>query len=206
MTGRRLPRAEREAQILAVAAAMFAARGFHATNMDEVAAACGVTKPMIYSYFGSKPGLMAALVRRTGDRILAELTGVALVADPAERLREGVKRLIATLYGETEPWRVVFAAMRGEGPAVDLARGYRAALIHVGVMTMAALAPPGLAEASARRIVSPYAYALLGAAEAGVEWWLHNPGVTLAETEGTALKVLDALIELARRDLSAGRA
>src|SRR6476659_1744415 len=47
--GGRMPRAEREAQILTVAEAVFAERG-------------GVTKPMIYEYFGSKEGLLAACI------------------------------------------------------------------------------------------------------------------------------------------------
>ena len=70
---RRLPRAEREAQMLRAAATLFASHGFHATSMDDVAAACGVTKPMVYSYFGSKEGLMTTLLEQTGNMLLATL-------------------------------------------------------------------------------------------------------------------------------------
>lgn len=201
-TGRRLPRAEREAQLLAVAAEMFAAQGFHATSMDDVAAACGVTKPMIYSYFGSKQGLMAALLERTGNQLLSGLALMAAIPDPEARIRATLRMLIGRLYEETANWRVILSAMRGDGPQAEQARGYRGALIHAMLITLADLAPAGVHRAVARRVVSPYAYALLGAAEAGSEWWLNTPGVSRAETEATATKVLDAMIDLIRRDLA----
>ena len=40
----RLPAERRRQQILDVACAVFANRGFHATSMDDIAAAAGVTK------------------------------------------------------------------------------------------------------------------------------------------------------------------
>jgi AcrR family transcriptional regulator len=44
---RRLPRAEREEQLLSVAQALFAERGFRAPSMDEIALRAGVTKPVL---------------------------------------------------------------------------------------------------------------------------------------------------------------
>ena len=57
---RGVPRAVREPQILEVAGRIFAARGYHAASMDEIAAAADVTKPLVYAYFGSKEGLYVA--------------------------------------------------------------------------------------------------------------------------------------------------
>ena len=200
---KRLPRAEREAQMLEVAAEIVAAQGIHATSMEDVAAACGVTKPMVYSYFGSKQGLIAALVENTGNFMLAGLMAMAFEPDPAERFRRTVVMLVGQLYERKANWQVILAAMRGEGATAEQARGYRAALIQVAVLTLSELAPPGMAQVIARRRVSPYAYAIMGAAESGSEWWLNTPGVTREEATGTALKVVDAIIELSRRDLAA---
>src|SRR4051794_30562992 len=61
----RVPRAERQRQMLDAASAAFARAGFHQVSMEEIAAAVGVTKPMIYAYFGSKEGLFVACVRET---------------------------------------------------------------------------------------------------------------------------------------------
>src|SRR5688572_18603202 len=57
-----MPRAQREAQILRVAEEVFAERGYQATTMEDVAERVGVTKPLIYGYFGSKEGLLAACI------------------------------------------------------------------------------------------------------------------------------------------------
>lgn len=48
--------------ILQTALDLFAARGYDAVGVQEVAEAAGVTKPTLYHYFGSKAGLLAALL------------------------------------------------------------------------------------------------------------------------------------------------
>ncbi|MFC4913068.1 TetR/AcrR family transcriptional regulator [Actinomadura gamaensis] len=62
---RRMSRAERERQMLDVAEEVFGERGFRAASMDEIAERCGVSKPMLYEYFGSKDGLMLACMARS---------------------------------------------------------------------------------------------------------------------------------------------
>ena len=67
----RLPRAERERQVLDVAHARFAAHGYAAVTMDDVAAGAGVTKPLLYAYFGNKERLYLACMERAGDAMFA---------------------------------------------------------------------------------------------------------------------------------------
>src|SRR5581483_9881124 len=86
---RRMPRPERERQMLEVAGRSFAAHGFHAVSMDEIAKQAGISKPMLYHYFGSKEGLYVAYVRQQGRALLAgmrDATGPD--ASPADRLWE----------------------------------------------------------------------------------------------------------------------
>ncbi|MBN1119543.1 MAG: helix-turn-helix transcriptional regulator [Anaerolineae bacterium] len=42
---------------------LFAARGFDAVGVQEIVEAAGVTKPTLYHYFGSKSGLLDAILR-----------------------------------------------------------------------------------------------------------------------------------------------
>ncbi len=44
---------------------LFAARGYDAVGVQEIVEAAGVTKPTLYHYFGSKSGLMQALLERS---------------------------------------------------------------------------------------------------------------------------------------------
>ncbi len=61
------------AEILRVARRCFAESGYAATNVGDVVAAAGVTKPALYHHFGNKAGLYAAAVTAAIDEIVAEL-------------------------------------------------------------------------------------------------------------------------------------
>ena len=60
----RLPAKERRSTILGASGPLFGDRGYEATTLDDVAAAAGVTKPIVYRHFGSKQGLYLALLER----------------------------------------------------------------------------------------------------------------------------------------------
>ena len=64
------PNAEK---ILQVAIRLLAHKGYHATSTREICEAAGVTKPMIYYYFGNKEGLCKAVIRRFFARILRDI-------------------------------------------------------------------------------------------------------------------------------------
>src|SRR5436305_13269532 len=90
---RKLPRAVRERQMLEVAGRVFAARGFHEASMDEIAQGAGISKPMVYSYFGSKEGLYFAYIELAGQRLLDRMAEAAEGVD-----RSGDLDARATLY------------------------------------------------------------------------------------------------------------
>ncbi|MDA3643229.1 TetR/AcrR family transcriptional regulator [Saccharopolyspora indica] len=87
-TGRRkrMSRAEREQQILAVAEEVFAADGYQATSMDDIAARVGLSKPMLYEYFGSKEGLLLACLKRCKRELIEASTVAAAGAESPEQL------------------------------------------------------------------------------------------------------------------------
>jgi AcrR family transcriptional regulator len=64
-------------RILQEAVALFYARGFTATTLDDIAAALGVTKPFIYTHFRSKTELLAALCAPTIEMSLAAVANAA---------------------------------------------------------------------------------------------------------------------------------
>ncbi|MGB8649483.1 MAG: TetR/AcrR family transcriptional regulator [Mycobacteriales bacterium] len=63
--------APRREQLLAAAADLFAARGFHDVGIDDIGAAAGITGPGVYRHFPSKQALLAVLCDRTMTRMLA---------------------------------------------------------------------------------------------------------------------------------------
>ena len=68
-----LARPARQAAILRGAAAAFARSGFAATSMEDVAAACEVTKLIVYRHFESKEELYRTILERVFHRMGEEL-------------------------------------------------------------------------------------------------------------------------------------
>src|SRR5438445_8706633 len=79
--GRRGTRAarrdERRAAILAAALEEFAARGFAAARLDDVARRAGVAKGTIYLYFRDKESLFRELVRTALSPLASAITAAA---------------------------------------------------------------------------------------------------------------------------------
>jgi AcrR family transcriptional regulator len=78
-----LPRAERRAAILHGAARAFATSGFTDTSMEDVAAACGITKLIVYRHFASKEELYREILQQVFDDLGQELR--AELAMPTRR-------------------------------------------------------------------------------------------------------------------------
>ncbi|HTM22205.1 MAG TPA: TetR/AcrR family transcriptional regulator [Kofleriaceae bacterium] len=70
---RRLPAAEARAAILDAAEGMLIERGPDGIRLQELAADLGISHPAILHHFGSRAGLLRALVERTGERLQQEL-------------------------------------------------------------------------------------------------------------------------------------
>ncbi len=67
-----LSRSQRQAAILQGAATAFATKGFTGTAMEEVAAASGITKEIVYRHFASKEELYRAVLDTTTQSLQAE--------------------------------------------------------------------------------------------------------------------------------------
>jgi AcrR family transcriptional regulator len=79
----------RREQILRAAAQLFAERGSRAVGVDDVGAAVGVTGPAIYRHFASKDAMLAEMLLRISERLLAGGSERVAAAggDPAAQLR-----------------------------------------------------------------------------------------------------------------------
>lgn len=65
-----MARAERRAQLLAIALDLFATEGFHHVSMDDIAERAEVSKPVLYRHFPSKLDLYLAVVDEQGAILL----------------------------------------------------------------------------------------------------------------------------------------
>jgi AcrR family transcriptional regulator len=124
-----VPREEREQQILDVATKEFADRGYANASMADIASGAGVSKPLIYSYFGSRDGLHEACVRRAGDRLVAAVAEAQSVTGVGGRALATLSAIFHVLDGRTEIWRIIYdASLSSPSPA----HHYRDALNGMG--------------------------------------------------------------------------
>jgi AcrR family transcriptional regulator len=99
--------------ILARAAELFAKSGYTATSMNEVAEACGVSKPALYHYVRDKHQLLAEIAEAHIARLLAlvaEVDGGKLAAEP--RLRRLIDAFLAAYAGSQAEHRVLTEDVR----------------------------------------------------------------------------------------------
>jgi AcrR family transcriptional regulator len=73
----RMTAEQRRESILAAATEVFAAAGYRAAKVSDVAARLGVTEPVIFQNFGSKAALFAAVLDRLASDTYAELDALA---------------------------------------------------------------------------------------------------------------------------------
>ena len=170
---------EQRAQILAASARLFATRGYTATTMHAVAAACGVSKATLYHYVADKQDLLAQIVSAHVARLEALVHDVArLGLPPQERLRELIHRFMRAYASAEHEHRVLtedvkFLDAAQRLPVLDGQRRVVAAF----AAAVAALRP----ELGAAQLHKPLAMLLFGM----INWtftWLRPDGAISHET------------------------
>ncbi|MDE2081008.1 MAG: TetR family transcriptional regulator [Burkholderiales bacterium] len=160
-------------QILAAAAQLFASRGYTASTMNEVAAACGVSKATLYHYVRDKHDLLAQITRGHVARLAALVDAVAAQQlAPEPHLRELIRRFMQVYAHAQHEHRVLTEDVKFLAPddrAAVLAAQRRVVVAYADAV--AALRP----ELRPARMHKPLAMLLFGM----INWtftWLRAGG------------------------------
>jgi AcrR family transcriptional regulator len=196
----RLSREDRMAQTLTAAHALFAERGFAAVTMEDIAAEVGVTKPLLYNYFGNKERLYIACMERSGDALFATIgDAVGGTESPGDALNAGLRAFFAFLDADRAAWAVLFdETLPHSGEVADRVAVYRGRILEQVAGSLLAQMPEKRRSA-ARVEVEALSTALLGAAEALARWWL----LTEALSAQDAAELLISTMEPGLRKRSA---
>ena len=165
----RLPAEQRRRQLLDVACQVFADGGFHATAMDDIANAAGVTKPVLYQHFPSKRALFAELLDDVGRQLLDALgTATGAVETGRERVEAGFEAYYRFVIGNRAAFKLIFGASVRNDPEFALVADR---VLHEAADVISALIEIE-AEPEHRRVL---AHALVGVAEATSRHALTDP-------------------------------
>lgn len=187
---KRMPRAERERQMLDAAVRVFGERGYRAASMDDIAELAGVSKPLVYLYLNSKEDLFTACIRREAAALVAAVrAGVRTDVPADQQLWDGLTAFFAHTAERPEGWAVLHSQARSGGdPFVAEVGAMREEIVAFVTSLIAKAAreaheEPGPAE----REVAGLAQALVGAAEALAGWANTTPSVSAKEAATTMM-------------------
>ena len=161
----RLPARERRQQLLDVALDVLSGTGFHETTMDDIAAAAGVTKPVLYQHFTSKRSLYLHLVDDVGQRMARAITVKTSDTDsPRKQVESGVAAYFDFVADNRAAFLLLFeGADRSDADVAEAVNRIEDSMAEL----VAPLIAAGI-EADQQRAL---AYGIVGAAEAAGRAW-----------------------------------
>jgi AcrR family transcriptional regulator len=170
---RRLSASERRALIEAAAARLFAERGYTATAVEDIVAAAGVSKPMLYRHFESKKELHMKLLERRRDELALAALGEFMEAKgaPEERLARMLDAWFAHVGEHPHSSRMLFRDATGDADIVELQRELRGRQRAADVALLREFAPQ-LPQAELEPLGEIVRSSLTGLGM----WWLEHPG------------------------------
>jgi AcrR family transcriptional regulator len=179
-SGERLARAERERLMLRAAGHAFATHGFHGASMDDIARAAGITKPMLYRYFGSKEGLYAAYLKMTGRELVDKVRAPETRGEsPEVRLRAGLRAFLTYVQEHRAGWTV----LHGETTSpTDAQVAREVAELRGRIIRM--LTTLFSDEA--------FAHAFTGATESLATWWVDQPESSIDDGIAILMRIAEA--------------
>ncbi len=163
----RLPAAQRREQLLSTAVTVFAEHGYHATSMNDVAEAAGVTKPVLYQHFSSKRELFVELLTEIGDELRETIAkATADAAGPRQQIEHGFRAYFRYVGESTDAFRVLFGSGARRDP--EFASFARAVEASIAEAIAELIVVDG--EPVAQRLL--LAHSIVGMTEAASRHWL----------------------------------
>lgn len=176
----RLSAAERAEQLIDVAEALFIAKGYDRTSVGDIAAAAGVSRPVVYEYHGSKEGVYVAALQRAKHRLVDDYAeALAGLRDPREILRAAADVWFSFVERDPDRWVLLYG-----GSAVPLTGelGERLAAVNAaGVGNYVAAIKRWVRPDVPDRTIEVTAHLIFGAAHQLARWFLDNADATRDE-------------------------
>lgn len=161
-------------------------------SVEEVAAELGVTRPVLYRYFGDRQGLALAV----GQRFAAEVMDAIAVAlaepadDPRDLLVGTIDAYLRVVEADANLYRYVFSEASA---AAAEQRGF----VHEVAGRIASVVGERLRELGRDSgAAEPWAYALVGMTHQAGDWWLDRRSMPRA-------RLVEYLVALAWDGLAA---
>jgi AcrR family transcriptional regulator len=174
--------AHREARRAELVQAAVAAIDQHGPDagIEQIAAAAGVSKPVLYRYFTDKADLHAAVGTWGASLVMERILPALLSQEPLDvRVRRGCEDYLATIEEHPNVF-LLLVTHRVEGETDPLADGKAAIAAAMARVMGDALRDLGVDSAGAE----PWAHGLVGLGLSTAEWWLTRRTMSRAAVTG----------------------
>jgi AcrR family transcriptional regulator len=176
MGKKRLPNDARRAVIVEAAGRLFGERGYDGTRLDHVAAAAGVTKPILYRHFEDKRALYLALLARHREDLGTFAGAIPAQGTAEERLRAVLEVWLSYVETHAYAWKMLFRDTGGDADVqafrLEVHARARAVLVQI-IQAQSEVPIP-------RRELEPLAELMSMGMAALVLWWMDNPNMSRA--------------------------
>lgn len=188
---RRLPVAERRELITEAAGRLFGERGYDGTRLDDIAAAAGITKPVVYRHFHSKRELYLALLARHRDDLPTFVGAMPAEGSLRERLEAVLESWLEYVETHSYAWKMLFRDTGGGAEVQAFRRQVHARAREVLADVIRSLGDPGIPP----REVEPLAELVSMGMASLVLWWMENPRVSRGSLVDAMARVWIGVLE-----------
>ncbi|WP_424184246.1 TetR/AcrR family transcriptional regulator [Actinokineospora sp. G85] len=165
MTGK-----ERRQQLLDVARALFAEKGYDSASVEEIAHRAGVSKPVVYEHFGGKEGVYAVVVDREMSAMLAGVTQALSEDDahPRVLLERAACALLDYIDGSTDGFRILVR----DSPVATASGTFSSLLNDIATQVEHILGVQFAKRGYDSKLAALYSQSLVGMVALTAQWWL----------------------------------
>lgn len=164
----RMSGTERREQLLDIGRSLFAAKGFDATSVEEIAERAGVSKPVVYEHFGGKEGLYAVVVDREVRRLLERIDASLKGQHPRELLEQAAGALLDYVERDTDGFRILVR----DSPVASTSGTFASLISDIATQVEHVLAAQFKNLGYDAKLAPLYSQALVGMVALTGQWWL----------------------------------
>ncbi len=189
----RLSTDARREQLVALGIEIFSERPFDEVSIDDIAAAAGISKGLLYHYFPSKRDFYVAVIRSAADEMQA-LTEPDPALEPRDRLAAALERYLEYVETHARGYATVLRAGIGSDPAVaEIVEEVRGAMV-ARLLDDLPVTPPGEEPPVALRVA---VRGWVGFVEAASLDWLEHRGLARADLRDMLIAALGGAVSAA---------
>jgi AcrR family transcriptional regulator len=182
----RLSPEDRRAQLVELGKEMFSTRPIDEVSVDDIAAAAGISRGLLFHYFDSKRDFHVAVATAAAEEMLNHLPEPDPERDGLEQLRSSLGTWIDYVDAHRAPYLSLVRGAMSSDPAMQELFGWTRARVTARILAGFGFRPDGPA------IVPLAVRGWVGFAEDTVTTWLQGDGLGIDR---------DAMLELLERSL-----